>query len=540
MKPQNPSSLILLLGLLAILAVGPLAGAELASANAQGTAAGNAASFNPSLSANGRFVAFESTATDLVPGGSPPGVNIFVRDLLEGTTVLASVNEAPYIGAAEFPHLSADGRYVAYQRSTCTSPFCPTVDVFVRDLQAGTTTLVSVDQNGQPGGGSGPVISADGRHVAFQSASANLVPGDANGTVDVFVRDLDTGTTRLASVNAAGAGSGNGASRHPALSADGHVVAFESDASDLVAGDANGATDVFARDLQAGVTRLVSVNTAGTGSGNGASSVPTLSADGSRVAFDSFASDLVPVDTNGSPDVFVRDLPAGPTRLVSVNQAGTDSASFSSVRPYLTPSGRFVAFQSNAADLAPNDFNSSGSDVFLRDLDAGVTRLVSVNAAGTGTGDGPSELFLAFDTLAGFQVASDDGRFVVFGSAAQDLVTGVSYPCETSPCYQVYRRDLQAGVTTLLSATPDGTMAGNAGPLGFELGGQISSDGRVAVFQSPASNLSRLPDTNNANDVFFAGVPQAPALADVPALSGSGAALLALLMAGLGLWALRR
>ncbi len=539
MKPQNPSSLILLLGLLAIPAAGPLAGAELASVNAQGTAAGNAASFNYSLSADGRFVAFESTATDLVPGGTPPGVNVFVRDLLQGTTVLASVNEAPYIGAAEFPHISADGRYVAYQRSTCTSPFCSTVDVFVRDLQARTTTLVSVDQNGLPGGGSQPVISADGRHVAFQSIGANLVPGDTNGAVDVFVRDLDTGTTRLASVNAAGAGSGNGASHHPALSADGHIVAFDSDASDLVAGDANGTTDVFYRDLQAGVTRLVSVDAAGTGSGNGASSFPTLSADGTRVAFGSSASDLVPVDTNGGPDVFARDLPAGPTRLVSVNQAGTDSADFGSYRPYLTSSGRFVAFQSDSSGLAPNDFNR-GPDVFLRDLDAGVTRLVSVNAAGTGTGAGPSELFLALDTLAGFQVASDDGRYVVFGSAAQDLVTGVSYPCETSPCYQVYRRDLQAGVTTILSATPDGSMAGNAGPSGFELGGQISTDGRVAVFQSPASNLSRLPDTNNGPDIFFSGVPQAPAPFEVPALSGSGAALLALLIAGLGLWALRR
>lgn len=539
MKPQSHPFLILLLGLLAIPAAMPLAGAELASANAQGTAAGNVASFNPSLSAKGRFVAFQSSATDLVPGGTS-GVNVFVRDLLEGTTVLASVNDAPYTGVAEFPHISADGRYVAYERSTCpSSPFCPTIDVFVRDLQAGTTTLVSVDQNGQPGGGFQPVISADGRHVAFQSAGANLVPGDTNGAVDVFVRDLDAGTTRLASVNAAGTGSGNGASHHPALSADGRIVAFESDASDLVAGDANGATDVLVRDLQAGVTRLVSVNTAGTGSGNGGSSTPTLSADGSRVAFDSNASDLVPVDTNGSPDVFVRDLPAGPTRLVSVNQAGTDGGDSSSVRPYLTASGRFVAFQSDANDLAPNDFNSS-SDVFLRDLDAGVTRLVSANAAGTGPASGSSELFLAFDTLAGFQVASDDGRYVAFGSGAQDLVTGVSYPCETSPCYQVYRRDLQTGVTALLSATPDGTMAGNAGPLGFELGGQISADGRVAVFQSPASNLSLLPDTNNVVDVFFSGAPQAPALSEVPALSGSGAALLALLLAGLGLWALRR
>jgi Tol biopolymer transport system component len=528
---------LILLGCL--LAAAPLAGAQLVSLNASGTAAGNAGSFNASLSANGRFVAFESQATDLVPGGTS-GENVFVRDLLTGITVLASVNEPPYVGGAEFPHLSADGRYVAYQRSTCTSsPFCPTNDVFVRDLQTATTTLVSVAQDGGPGGGFHPVISADGRHVAFTSGGGNLVPGDANGTSDVFVRDLDAGTTRLASVNAAGTGSGNGPSRNPALSADGRFVAFESDAGDLAAGDGNGTTDVFFRDLQSGPTLLVSVNAAGTGSGNGISTVPTISADGSRVAFGSGASDLVPADTNGSPDVFVRDLPAGPTRLVSIDAAGTDSGNSTSGRPYLTPSGRFVAFESDANDLAAGDDNSS-QDVFLRDVDAGVTRLVSVNASGTSSAGGYSELFLALDTLAGFQVASDDGRFVVFGSAAQDLVSGVSYPCDVSPCFQVYRRDLQAGTTSLLSATPAGDAAGNRGDSGFSTGGQISADGRVAIFQSTASNLSTQPDTNNANDIFSVGAPQAPAMPVVPALSEAGLALLALLMAGLGLRAIRK
>ena len=526
-----------------LLVSAPLAGAELVSVNAAGTAAGNAASFNFSLSANGRFVAFQSSATDLVPGGTS-GVNIFVRDLLTGTTVLASVNEPPYdVGIPEFPHLSADGRYVAYQRSTCAFFFCPTIDVFVRDLQTETTTLVSVGLNGQPAGGFWPVISANGRYIAFQSARANLVPNDANGTVDVFVRDLDAGVTRLASVNAAGTGSGNAASSSPALSADGRFVAFQSDASDLAAGDGNGAPDVFYRDLQAGQTHLISVETTGNGSGDGGSGSPTISTDGSRVAFGSNATNLVPFPSaNGSFDVFVRDLPAGPTRLVSINQAGTAGGNAPSGRAYLTPNGRFIAFDSDATDLVADDTSNSPQDVFLRDVDAGVTRLVSVHDPRITFARGVSELFLALDTLPGFQVASDDGRFVVFGSSAQDLVSGVSYPCDLSPCYQTYLRDLQTGTTRLLSATPAGDAAGDRGEGGFYTGGLISADGRVVAFQSAASNLTSLPDTNNTNDIFSVGAPQAPPPppAPVPTLSEAGLALLALLMAGLGLRAIRK
>jgi Tol biopolymer transport system component len=514
-----------------LLAAAPLAGAELVSLNALGTAAGNGQSFNASLSADGRFVAFQSSATDLVPGGTT-GLNIFVRDLLTGVTVLASVNDPPYIGIPEFPHISADGRYVAYERSTCAFFFCPTFDVFVRDLQAATTTLVSVDQNGMPGHGDRPVISADGRHVAFIGIGNNFVPNDTNGVNDVFVRDLDAGITRLASINAAGTATGNGASRDPALSADGRFVAFASDASDLVAGDGNGATDVFWRDLQAGVTRLVSINVAGTGSGTGGlgipgSGTPMISADGSRVSFVSNAGDLVPTDTNQESDVFLRDLPDGPTRLVSVNEAGTDSIPNGSGRAYLTPNGRFVAF-----DAFP--------EVYLRDVDAGTTQLVSVHTASLPGADNDSELFIPFDNPAGFQVASGDGRFVVFTSSAQNLVSGVSYPCGLEPCYQVYLRDLRAGTTRLLSATPAGDMAGNQGVAIDSSYSQISEDGRVVLFDSPASNLSRQPDTNNAEDVFSVGAPAPIAIAAVPTLSGVGLALLAMMIAALGLWSLRR
>jgi Tol biopolymer transport system component len=522
------------------LAVSPAAHpAELVSVNATGTAAGNAASSDFSLSADGRFVAFVSFATDLVPGGTSGG-NVFVRDLLLGTTVLASTGDDPRYTLAGTPRISADGHYVAYARSTCVDFFCSLPsNVYVRDLQAGTTTLVSVGLDGQPAGGYAPVISADGRHVAFQSAGGNLVPHDSNGLTDVFVRDLDAGVTYLASANAAGGDSGNGASGNPSLSADGRFVAFESDASDLVAGDGNGARDVFYRDLQAGITRLVSANAAGTGSGNGGSGSPSLAADGSRVAFASSASDLVPVDTNGDYDVFVRDLPSGPTRLVSINTAGTDSGNSDSGRPYLTPNGRFVAFESSSKDLVDNNSNLGlYQDVFLRDLDAGVTQLVSVHFPVGVVSHGESVIYLPVFLPAVFQAASDDGRFVVFASSAEDLVSGVSNVCDYSPCYQVYRRDLRAGVTELLSATPTGDATGNRDSFD-ETGGRISGDGRVTVFETSASNLTGLPDTNGTNDLFAAGAPLVPPVT-VPTLSETGLFLLAFLMAGLGLRALRR
>ena len=225
--------------------------------------------------------------------------------------------------------------------------------------------------------------------------------------------------------------------------------------------------------------------------------------------------------------MFLRDLPEGPTRLVSANAAGTDSSGGG--RAYLTPNGRFVAFERSAGN----------QDVFLRDVDAGVTRPVNVPLSPS-FGQDVSELFLAADFSSGFQVASDDGRFVVFGSSSLNLVSGVTYPCAFKPCYQVYLRDLQAGTTRILSATPAGDMAGDQGDVGEAASAQISGDGRVAVFQSPSSNLSRQPDANNTNDVFSVGTPQPVAIAAIPTLGGAGLALLAMMMAALGLWSLRR
>jgi Tol biopolymer transport system component len=319
--------------------------------------------------------------------------------------------------------LSANGRAVAF--SSNASDLVPNdtngvSDVFVRDLTAETTTLVSVNSSGTAGGDGGSVqlrLSANGQFVAFQSYASDLVANDTNGASDVFVRDLAAGITTLASINDAGTGSGNSGSFDPRISADGRFVAFVSIASDLVPNDTNNTSDIFVRDAVTGATALVSVNAAGTASGNGGSFELQISADGRFVAFSSIASDLVPNDTNGAADIFVRDLIAGTTTLASVDSSATVSGNGGSSHPRISADGRFVAFDSTASDLVANDTNGT-TDVFVRDLMTGTTTLASRNSA-SGT-SGNNQSLLPTDSVS--QVVSPDGRFIAFEGDASDLV----------------------------------------------------------------------------------------------------------------------
>jgi Tol biopolymer transport system component len=396
----------------------------LVSVNAAGTGSGNSFSQRPAMSADGRYVAFDSLASDLTTVPDTNGASdVFVRDLQTGTTTLVTINGAGTAaadGGGTQPVLSPNGRYVAFRSNASNLLPGRTItgyyNIYLRDLQTGTTTLVSAAADGTAGNGhsSNPVFTPDGRYVVFQSFASNLVPGDTNGQSDVFMHDLSTGTTTLVSVNQAGTGSGNGASQNPVISADGRYVAFESTASNLVANDTNGASDVFVRDLQTGTTTLVSVNQAGTASGGGGSQDASITPDGRYVAFDSTAPDLVANDTNGKSDVFVRDLQTGTTTLVSVNQAGTASGNYDSQYPQLSSDGRTVVFSSNAGDLVANDLNGSGTartNTFLRNLDSGTTVILDNHPAG------------------GYLLGSDyarsaDGLHVAFTGAGDDLTAG--------------------------------------------------------------------------------------------------------------------
>jgi Tol biopolymer transport system component len=258
----------------------------------------------------------------------------------------------------------------------------------------------------------------------------------------------------LASLNATGAASGNGGSAGGRLSAGGRFVVFSSDASNLVANDTNGRSDVFVRDLATGVTRLVSVNKAGTGGGNNDSFGAIISANGRYVVFTSYASNLVANDANALPDLFVRDLATKTTKLISVNRAGTSGGNIptlGSVDPAITPDGRFVAFYSAASDLVANDTNNL-IDLFLRDIVAGTTSLISVNRAGNAAGIG----------LLFTPAISADGRFVAFQSEANDLVENDPQRAGGNQDTDVFVRDVAAGTTSLVSLNRAATSSGNA------------------------------------------------------------------------------
>jgi Tol biopolymer transport system component len=292
--------------------------------------------------------------------------------------------------------ISSDGRYIAFtsgRDNLATNDTNNTQDVFLLDRQTGTTTLVSTTGTASGNNRSfNPVVSADGRYVAFDSNASNLVANDSNGTLqDVFVRDLVTGTTTLVSTTGTSSGnnqstsSGNNQSSSPVVSADGRYVAFISQASNLVANDSNGTQDVFVRDLVTGTTTLVS--TTGTTSGNIRSVSPVVSADGRYVAFTSLASNLVANDSNNTEDVFVRDLVTGTTTLVSTT--GTASGNRSSDNPVVSADGRYVAFTSYASNLATGDYNGT-QDVFGFALNAPATLLWrngTTGTAPTGTGE---------------------------------------------------------------------------------------------------------------------------------------------------------
>jgi len=262
--------------------------------------------------------------------------------------------------------LSADGRFVAFESEATnlvTGDSNAVTDVFVHDRQTGATNRISVSSAGVQGDGSSfkPKISDDGRFVSFNSNASNLVAGDSNGVSDSFVHDRQTGTTTRVSVDSAAA-QGNSSSFEASISGDGRFVAFQSQASNLVTGDSNASDDVFVHDRQTGATTRVSVGP-GAVQANAGSAAPSISADGRIVAFHSNASNLVAVDTNAFQDVFVHDRQTGSTSLVSLDTSDVQGNS-SSIRASISADGRFIAFESSAENLVPGDSNGF-RDVFV-------------------------------------------------------------------------------------------------------------------------------------------------------------------------------
>jgi Tol biopolymer transport system component len=378
---------------------------------------GNRGGGEVDLSGDGRYVAFDSFSDNLAPDDASSGGDIFVHDRVTGLTLQMNVDSAgnPGNGNSLKPGISGDGRRVAFQSQATNLVPGDTngmTDVFVHDQVSGLTWRVNVDSAGEQANGQSffeASISGDGRFAGFASLATNLVPGDTNDDLDAFVHDLETGVTERVSLGAGGV-EANGGSGLPALSGDGRWAAFRSEATNLVPGDTNGTRDVFVRDRRAGTTERVSVATGGL-QGNGVSDFPSISGDGRWVAFESEATNLAPGDTNGTRDVFVHDRQTGVTRRVSVDSQGQQGNGYSSDAD-LSPDGRFVAFRSEATNLVAGDTNDQG-DIFLHDLQTGETMRVNVTPAGEQCTAGS----------AGARV-SLHGRSVAFLSGAEALAPG--------------------------------------------------------------------------------------------------------------------
>lgn len=379
-----------------------------------GGAQANSSSASPVLSSDGRFVAFSSGASNLVPNDTNGASDVFLRDRLTGATSRVSVtNTGAQLDHGSFvTSMSADGRYIVFE--IVGDPGAGSEGVFVRDRQAATTTLVSVSSAGTPAyfESHEGVISGDGRYVAFSSLTTDVVPGDTNDTSDVFVHDRQTGTTKRVSI-ATGGVQADHESYGATISGDGRYISFMSTATNLVAGDTNGQMDVFLHDQVSGVTTRTSVATGGA-QGNGLSMLPAISADGRRVAFNSYSTNLVPGDTNQALDVFIHDRTTGDTVRASVATDGAQANNFC-YGPKVSRDGRYVTLESAATNLVAGDTNRA-SDVFVHDQTTGATTRVNVSTAG-------SQANIDSQTSAEPAI-SEDGRYVAFVSLANNLVAG--------------------------------------------------------------------------------------------------------------------
>jgi Tol biopolymer transport system component len=394
--------------------------------------------YRASLSANGRFAVFESFASNLVPGDGNKAYDVFVRDMLQNQTTRVSVNSLgdEANGHSTRATISADGRYVAFS-STATN-LVPddtnaAADIFVHDLVQHTTVRVSVDSDGLQSNGNSidPVLSADGAIIAFTSGASNLDPRDGNATWDVYSHDRKSGVTALISRTPAGL-AGNAASGSPAISADGQVVVFNSDAGDLVPEDTNAEADVF---YVVGDAPSIRASVASDGAQANARSLdPDISDDAGTIVFMSLASNLTAGDDNDAYDIYVRKLVSGTTGVVSASASGehADAVSFG---PALSGDGSKVSFFSLAHNLIDNDTTTTQTDVYVKNLKNGVIEVASVDSEGTqGNYDNRSS------SLSG------DGSIVVFESASTNLVAD-----DKNGFFDVFTRNLATGSTRRIS-----------------------------------------------------------------------------------------
>jgi Tol biopolymer transport system component len=438
---------------------------SLNSAGGQSTAY----SIRPSVSEDGRFVAFESRAALTPNDMNGDQFDVYVRDRLLGTTELISVTPAGVAGnwGSHSPRISADGYRVAFfsdASDIAVGDANAASDVFVRDRATGSTTLVSASVAGGTGNGISffADISADGRFVVYESRATDLGPLDTNVTQDVYMYDVLLGTTTVVSLGAGGVESNNWSAK-PAISADGQVVAFESWATNLGPTDTNGEIDIYVCDLGTGINELASISTTGVQSIQRCT-LPDLSADGSVVVFE--GNGLVPGDTNGELDIYLRDRPKAKTSRVSDNSASKQVSAFSET-PSVSGDGRYIIFSSAAKELIYPHTNSPYRQIWIKDRVSWLTSLVSATPAGK-RGDQSSDR----------PAFSGDGHWIVFDSQASDLVAGDTNGLQD--CF-IYERPLMGPRLSAQQPLPGGLVElefGSVTPSGLLLlGGSIGDQG---------------------------------------------------------------
>ncbi|MFG1211195.1 VCBS domain-containing protein [Xanthobacter flavus] len=395
-----------------------------------------------------------------------------------GITLLSvSTSGQQGYGSSFGPTVSADGREVAFaSASTLTGVgYSGQNQIFVKDLSTGAVTLVSANASGTAGNQDTPsifsvadvAISPDGHKVAFVSSASNLIPGDTNGTDDVFVKDLVTGAITRVSTTSSGAEI-NAWSGRPVFSPDGTKVAFESGALDLT-GDTNG-SGLYVKDLITGTTTQVLTNAPDAYAHTSAFN-PAFSSDGTKIAFAAFGNESGPNIVGGSMCVFVKDLTTGDVTYVS-------AASAHEIRPVFSPDGTKIAFISGDSSVFPGG-ETGGTHLYVKDLQTGeITRVSSPDG-------------LPNNGTVGDQFAfSADGNKIVFSSSESTM------PGNTNGASNIFVADLETGAITKVAANTAGISAGLA----------FTPDGAHVIFASDATNLVA-NDTNNASDVFMASIP---------------------------------
>ena len=432
----------------------------------------------PALSRDGRFVVFHSLADNLVVGDTNGTNDIFVHDLLSGETNMVSVRNdgQTVIADSAYASINEDGRFIAFQSDG--NQFVPgdnngSHDIFVKDRLTGNIELVSASSNGVPGNSYStlPVISSDGRFVVFTSAANNLVQNDSNGKVDVFVHDRTLKTTRLVSVTQSGAQT-NADSYQPTISGDGQFVVYNSDASNITSNDSNNLSDFFWFSIATNEIKLIP--------NNGPLNVfarANISDDGRWVNFSRGIDGFERIgDNDGQRDSYLFDTQTN--RLIQTTPTTGNDNGWSTKQAHASGDNRFFAFASQSSLLVESDTNQS-DDVFLLDRNSSSIERVSVNSLG-----GQANSFSTFP------VVDDSGRFVAFLSNASDLVSG-----DDSNSVDLFLRDRLNKTTVRIAQNPSIDWNGNAKFW-------ISSNGRVVVFESP--NPSVVPnDTNSSRDVFL-------------------------------------